>query len=84
MAEALSGDPNHKQKFGRRRNPINASSSTPKSSSASSAENHNIGWGEYITYSASPIFKQGFIYMHGVRQGGLGFYFAEKLLLMHV
>ena len=70
---------NNRQKLGRRRNP-NYSSSTSKSPSAPSAEKHSIGRGEYITYSASPIFKQGFIYMHGVRQGRARVYFAEKLL----
>ena len=55
---------NHRQKLGRRRNPNYSSSSTPKSPSASSAEKHGIGRGEYITQQV-PSLNKGLIICMG-------------------
>ena len=49
---------NHKQKFGRRRNPIYSSSSTSKSPSASSAEKHGISGVSTLCTQQVPSFKQ--------------------------
>ena len=79
---SIRGHPNHKQKFGRRRNPNYSSSSTSKSPSASSAEKHGIGGVSTLRTQQVPSFKQEFyLDAWGKTRKRLGFWFCMHMII---
>ena len=76
---------NHRQKLGRRRNPIYTSSSTSKSSSTSSAEKHGTGGVSTLRTQQVPSFRQD-VYLDAwdkARKGSV-LVLQKSRFLMHV
>ena len=72
---------NHRQKLGRRRNPIYTSSSTSKSSFASSAEKHGTGIVSTLHTQQVPSFRQD-VYLDAWDKArkGLGFILRKNCI----